>query len=54
MNTATAAGLGVTLAGLVGYLLGVIAVYPGRAFTVTAVMIGITLLAVGIDGGNDA
>ncbi len=47
MNTALAAGLALTLAGLVGYLVGVVAPYPGRAFSVTGVMVGITLLAIG-------
>ncbi|WP_135851131.1 hypothetical protein [Halorussus salinus] len=47
MNTALAAGLALTFAGLVGYLVGLTAPYPGRAFSVTGVMVGITLLAIG-------
>lgn len=52
MNTALAAGLALTLAGLVGYLVGIVAPYPGRAFSVTGVMVGITLLAIGRSDAN--
>lgn len=39
--------LGVTLAavGLVGYAVGVGMAYPGRAFSVTMVMVGVALIA---------
>ncbi|MFC4551596.1 MULTISPECIES: hypothetical protein [Halorussus] len=47
MNSALAAGVALTAAGLVGYLVGILAPYPGRAFSVTGVMVGITLLAIG-------
>lgn len=40
-------GLVLTLTSLAGYAVGVAADYPGRSFTVTGVMVGITLLAVG-------
>jgi len=50
MNTALAAGIALTVAGLAGYALGVAVAYPGRAFSVTGVMVGITLLAVGRGG----
>lgn len=42
-------GLGavVTAGGTAGYLAGILAPYPGRAFSVTALMVGVTLLAVG-------
>ena len=33
--------------GLLGYVLGVLAPYPGRAFAITALMVGITLVAIG-------
>jgi len=33
--------------GLAGYAVGVETTYPGRAFSVTAVMLGIALLALG-------
>lgn len=36
-------GLAVTLLALGGYAVGVVAPYPGRAFTVTGVMAGIAL-----------
>ena len=52
MNAAMAAGLALTLAGVVGYVVGLTVPYPGRAFSVTGVMVGITLLAVGADRGE--
>lgn len=45
--TVGAAGLVLTVLGLLGYGAGILAAYPGRAFSVTAVMLGITLLAIG-------
>lgn len=36
-----------TLLGLGGYVGGVLAAYPGRSFSVTGVMVGVTLLAIG-------
>ncbi|WP_166035612.1 hypothetical protein [Halorussus pelagicus] len=54
MNTALAAGLALTVAGLGGYLVGIAAPYPGRAFSVTGVMVGVTLLAIGWGGGDSA
>lgn len=47
MNAELAAGGGLTLFSLVGYVVGVLAPYPGRAFSVAGVMVGITLLAIG-------
>lgn len=47
MNTVSAIGLGLTVGGVVAYFAGMAVVYPGRAFSVTAVMVGVTLLAVG-------
>ena len=46
MNWPLVAGVGLTVAGLVGYTVGVLAMYPGRALAVTAVMVGVTLVAV--------
>lgn len=40
-------GSGVTALGVAGYVGGVVVDYPGRAFAVTAVMLGLTLVAVG-------
>jgi hypothetical protein len=50
MDRVVAAGIALTVLGLVGYVVGVVAVYPGRAFSVTGVMVGLTLVAVGGDG----
>ncbi|WP_435178695.1 hypothetical protein [Halorussus sp. AFM4] len=50
MNPSLAAGAALTVAGVVGYLVGVVEPYPGRAFSVTAVMVGVTLLAIGRGG----
>lgn len=47
MDRTRLAGIGLLGLGLVGYLAGVVAPYPGRAFSVTAVMVGITLAAIG-------
>jgi hypothetical protein len=46
-RTVLAAGGALTLLGVVGYGAGVFEAYPGRAFSVTTVMVGITLLAIG-------
>lgn len=51
MDRTIGAGLALTGLGALGYLVGVAAAYPGRAFSVTGVMVGITLLAIG--GGDD-
>lgn len=39
------AGLVLTGIGLVGYVAGIQFQYPGRAFTITAIIVGITLLS---------
>ncbi|WP_205427392.1 hypothetical protein [Halorussus sp. MSC15.2] len=52
MNTTLVAGVAFTAAGLVGYLVGLAAQYPGRAFSVTSVMVGITLVAIGREGDS--
>ncbi|WP_436903268.1 hypothetical protein [Halovenus halobia] len=36
-------GIGLTAAGILGYFVGVYAAYPGRAFSLTLTMVGITL-----------
>jgi len=53
MNRIRAAGLALTLGGVAGYLAGVATPYPGRAFSVTAVMVGVTLAAIGTDSGEE-
>lgn len=47
MNVQFAIGLGLTVLGLLGYLVGIETAYPGRAFAVTVVMVGVTLAAIG-------
>lgn len=47
MNAELVAGAAVTCFGVAGYLVGVLAPYPGRAFSLSGVMVGITLLAIG-------
>jgi len=37
----------VALLGLAGYVTGIYVAYPGRAFSLTAIMAGITLVAIG-------
>lgn len=39
-------GVVLTLLGLLGYSLGVVASYPGRSFSITALMVGVTLVAI--------
>jgi hypothetical protein len=43
MNRATLAGLGLSLVGFAGYVAGVSVAYPGRGFSITALMSGIAL-----------
>ncbi|WP_251328654.1 hypothetical protein [Haloplanus pelagicus] len=47
MDRTFLAGAALSVAGIGGYLAGVAVAYPGRAFSLTAVMVGITLVAVG-------
>ncbi|EMA04341.1 MULTISPECIES: hypothetical protein [Haloferax] len=49
MTRVRTAGIGVTVLGVVGYGVGTFFAYPGRAFSVTAMMVGITLWAIGGD-----
>lgn len=51
MNRTLGTGLVLSAGGLVGYLVGVVVAYPGRAFSVTLVMIGITIAAIGVGEG---
>lgn len=50
MNRTLAAGTVLLVVGLTGYALGVARPFPGRAFTITAVMVGLLLVAVGRAG----
>jgi hypothetical protein len=61
MNRTLASGVALTALGTAGYVLGVagedavglVDPYPGRAFSVTGVMVGITLLSVGLSYRGD-
>lgn len=46
MNRLVAAGTVLLVLGVVGYAAGVVVEYPARGFSVTAVMVGITLIAI--------
>jgi len=48
------AGTGFTVVGVCGYVAGVLVAYPGRAFSLTAIMVGITLAAIGDQQGASA
>lgn len=54
MNFSTAAGAVLTVGGLAGYVAGTTVSYPGRSFSVTLVMVGLALLAVGRAGTTEA
>lgn len=47
MNNLQAVGIALTVAGVVGYTIGVLAPYPGRGFSLTGVMVGLTFLSIG-------
>ncbi|SEO29016.1 hypothetical protein SAMN04487948_101555 [Halogranum amylolyticum] len=47
MEWRTLAGVGLSTAGFLGYVAGIYVSYPGRSFSITAVMVGITLIAIG-------
>jgi len=54
MNRELVAGVLTLVAGLVGYVVGIAVPYPGRAFSVTAVMVGLLLVATGrVPWGGD-
>lgn len=46
MTRGTVLGAGLMVVGLAGYVTGVVVDYPGRAFSLTAVMVGIVLIAI--------
>jgi len=57
MQRTFGAGLLLTALGVLGYVGGLLVPYPGRAFSVTAVMIGITFVAISdgrLFGGESA
>lgn len=47
MERLRALGAGLSVLSVAGYLVGVVAAYPGRAFSITGLMVGLTLYAVG-------
>lgn len=47
MNRTLAVGVALTAASVLGYAAGVLGPYPGRAFSLTGLMVGLTLAAVG-------
>ena len=47
MDRVRTAGAALTAVAVVGYAVGVAAPYPGRALSLTGVMVGLTLWAVG-------
>lgn len=52
MDSTFAAGIAITVVGVAGYAVGTEVAYPGRAFAVTAVMVGLALAAVGSANGR--
>lgn len=46
MEWPTAVGIGLFIAGLVGYIVGIYVAYPGRGFSLTAIMVGIAVIAI--------
>lgn len=52
MDRLQALGVVLSVLGVAGYLVALWAAYPGRAFTITSFMVGVTLIAMG--GGPDA
>jgi hypothetical protein len=53
MHPAAIAGAVLTLVGVAGYVAGVAVPYPGRAFSITAVMVGLTVLSIGRVPGEE-
>ena len=54
MDEILVAGGALTIGGVAGYALGTVRPYPGRSLSITAVMIGLTLLAASGRRGSDA
>lgn len=47
MDWRTPTGIGLFVVGLVGYVVGIYVEYPGRAFSITAIIVSIALVAIG-------
>lgn len=54
MDRVLSAGTALTALGLAGYVVGVLAPYPGRAATITGIMAGVTLAVIGLWGAPEA
>jgi hypothetical protein len=52
MDRTRTAGVALVALGAAGYAAGVVTSYPGRALSVTAVIVGVTLASVGSPGGT--
>jgi hypothetical protein len=52
-DAVTLAGAGLTLLSTVGYAVAMVAPYPGRSLTLPGLMVGLTLLAVGLAADHD-
>lgn len=52
MDHVLAIGIVLTSTGLIGYVLGIAVSYPGRAFAVAVVMVGVTLTSIGLWGAG--
>ncbi|GAB3688632.1 hypothetical protein GCM10028857_23020 [Salinarchaeum chitinilyticum] len=50
MHRLVAVGVALLGLGLLGYVVGIETAYPGRAFSVTAIMVGIGFLGLGRTG----
>jgi len=53
MNATAAVGLGLAVLGVAGYVVGLTVPYPGRAFSLTALMLGLTVMAVARTSGGE-
>lgn len=54
MNTEFAVGVALFVLGVAGYAAGVLRMYPGRAFSIVAVMLGLLLVSTGRAAGAEA
>lgn len=56
MNGTFGGGVALTVLGLGGYVVGLWTPYPGRAFSLTALMVGLTMAAIGrsMTAGDEA
>lgn len=53
MNPTLALGVVLSVGGVAAYVAGVFVAYPGRSLSVTAVMVGLTLAAIGRSSVGD-